>query len=424
MIHSQFFRHVATLMSGSVFAQVIALATVPIIARLFDPADFGIAAVFISVITILAGVAPLRYYRAAMIEKDDDRAHLLLVLSTRCLFASCLIILIIASVFNIVGIELPFGGSLNLWIWFVPVGVLFIGMGQIIAASLMRKNKFRPVALSEFGNAFLTAGSRILFGLFGSSVMGLIVGFLIGAIGKLVIVKVGAVKLIKKNKSRADWSELKALAIEYKDFPLYNMPTALLGSLSRNLPILLMGFLFEPVIIGFYAMADRLIRRPLTVSGKPIRDVFVIKCANAANNSNNLKKLFIKLTLGLFVLGAIPFGVLGLFGEQLMDLLLGERWVGAGSYLEILAPWYFSTWVIIGVQPIMVVIRRQALWLKVQTWMLVIRSAVFGFAYLAVADDRSTLIWFSAVNVCISIGVLCLTFYVITHVQSVDDKHA
>lgn len=106
-------------------------------------------------------------------------------------------------------------------------------------------------------------------------------------------------------------------------------------------------------------------------------------------------------------------------GEEIIDLLLGNRWVGAGSYLEILAPWYFSTWIIIGVQPTMVVMRKQALWLKVQFWVFVIRSAVFGVAYFTVVDAELTLMWFSAVNVSIAICILSLTFYLIPRNQFV-----
>jgi len=414
MIRSQFLRHVVTMVSGSVFSQIISILAVPIVARLFNPADFGITAIFVTVISILASMAPLRYFRAALIEKDDDRAHILMVLSFRCLILSCMIVFVLTVLLKITGVQLPFGEAFNSWIWFVPVGMFIVGMSQIILHALMRLKKFKPLAVSDLVNAFLTASSRILFGLFGSSVLGLLAGYLIGAIGKLVILKVSAIRVTKNIKRRVEWSELKALAIEYKDFPLYNVPIALLSGMSRNLPIFLMGLMFEPVVIGFYAIADRLINRPLSVIGNPVREVFMVKAANTANDGKSIKTIFTKITLGLFVLGVIPFGVLMFFAEQFMDLLLGARWQGAGSYLEILAPWYFATWVVMGAQPAMVVIRRQELWLKVQIWMFAMRSAVFGVAYLVAADAKSTLIWFSSVNVLIGIAILCLTFYTLS----------
>ena len=44
--HTEFIANVATLMSGKAVAAMIAIFTLPIVARLFEPAEFGLAARF------------------------------------------------------------------------------------------------------------------------------------------------------------------------------------------------------------------------------------------------------------------------------------------------------------------------------------------------------------------------------------------
>jgi len=48
-----FARNVLTLISGSVLAQIIAVAAAPILTRLYSPEEFGILALYTSIVTML-----------------------------------------------------------------------------------------------------------------------------------------------------------------------------------------------------------------------------------------------------------------------------------------------------------------------------------------------------------------------------------
>ena len=56
-----FARGVVTLASGTAAAQLLTVLALPLITRLYSPADYGTLAVYSSTITLLLVVASLRY---------------------------------------------------------------------------------------------------------------------------------------------------------------------------------------------------------------------------------------------------------------------------------------------------------------------------------------------------------------------------
>ena len=71
---SSFMRDGITLMSGNVWAQVIAFASYLILSRLFSPEDFGFYNVFFSYIEVLVIVSTCKYELAVVLADNDREA--------------------------------------------------------------------------------------------------------------------------------------------------------------------------------------------------------------------------------------------------------------------------------------------------------------------------------------------------------------
>ena len=69
-----FAENVLKLVTGSAFAQGLSVLVVPIVARLFAPEAFGIAALFASITGIIGAAACLRYELSIMLPKTDEEA--------------------------------------------------------------------------------------------------------------------------------------------------------------------------------------------------------------------------------------------------------------------------------------------------------------------------------------------------------------
>src|SRR5256885_405341 len=76
-----FARSVLTLASGTAAAQALLALSLPVLTRLYTPADYGALAVFSSTITVLLVLASLRFELAIPLPESDEDAASLLALS-------------------------------------------------------------------------------------------------------------------------------------------------------------------------------------------------------------------------------------------------------------------------------------------------------------------------------------------------------
>lgn len=408
-----FVRHVGMLLSGKLMAQALSLALVPVVARLFDPADFGVASLFITISTLLGMAGHLRYFRASLLTADDTVARAVSALSVKCLATSCVVALTVVAIMQAVATTTGFRNPLGAWVWLLPVGMFLYGMAEVMATIHVRAQTFRALAVADVAETLLVGGSRILMGLGGSSVWGLVVGYVIGSTGRITLLARNAITPFALLSEPMSWSTSKKLMTEYRDFPLLSLPAGLITVLAAKIPFFVLGILYEPSVLGFYAMADRVIQTPVIAAGTSIREVFMRKLGHNVQAGASLRGSLTKLTLAMFVLGLLPFGLLGVWGAEILTVILGDRWADVGLYVQILAPWYYASWVATGVQPTMVALRAQGLWLRIQLGMLLARLLVFAVGYVAGADVQVILEWFAGVNVVIAGLGLVLAFYLL-----------
>ena len=137
------------------------------------------------------------------------------------------------------------------------------------------------------------------------------------------------------------------------------------------------------------------------------------KAAGINNRGGSLNKAFGLVTGGLAAAGAIPFAILWLYGQPLLTLLLGEQWLVAGHYLEIMAPWLLSVWVAAPCNAIFVVLRVQGFFLVRQTTLTAARIIAFALTYFLTADPEWTLRSFALVAVVANLLTIIHAFRVI-----------
>lgn len=398
--HTEFISHVAILISGRALAAAIALITMPIVARLFLPSDFGVAAMFVAVSSIIASVASLRYGSAVVLPKEHTEAVLLMAFAYRVMFTTCIVLFVLLVILELVdevwpAVDVPYS-----WMWLLPLAVLLMNAIYIQESWITRAKAFKLTSASLVAGNTITAGTRIGIGaILGSSALGLIVGNLVGFASRLTIQQSLSKEGLRAAFQHIGWPKMWEIARRYSDFPRLNAPAGLLFATGQNLPVFLFGVLFSPAAAGFYAMADRLSQVPVSIIAISMRRVFLQKAATINQRGESLRRAFLLSTGGLALLGAAPFAVIWFFGQPLLGWVLGDRWFEAGNYIEIMAPWLFLVWVSAPCHPVLIVLREQHYWLSLQTALAVLRLSVFGLAYLVGSGPEWTLRAFVAVNV-------------------------
>lgn len=398
--YAEFVGNVATLMTGRAVAAAIALIVTPIVARLFEPGDYGVAAVFSSIVGITASIGSLTYGGALVIPKREEEALELLGFSYRVVLLFCSAMLFLITILKFSWPNLKPLEVLGSWAWLLPLGTLLMATVYLQGSWLLRNRKFGTISGSLVSGNAVASGARIAAGwTAGSSVFGLIFSQLLGSVTRLVFQwRTGRVTL-RATFARMGFGSMRRIAKRYADFPLLNAPSELVYLLGQNLPVLLLGSMYSPAVAGFYAMAHRLSSVPITIGAAAIRGVFLQKAASIHNAGRPLGKALLLTVTGLAAIGFLPCLLVWYFGELILTWLLGERWAVAGQYLEIFAPWMFILWVTAPCHAVFIVLRRQKLRLGLQSALTVLRLTAFGVGFAINASPEWTLGAFVAATI-------------------------
>lgn len=327
---------IITLMSGTLFAQVIMLGSIPILTRLYTPSEFGFYSLFISIITIVGNISSLKYEQAIMLPKNNKDANALLFLSLIITLATSLLSLFIVIIFN--SFILNYFNNNKVLVYLIPLGILLIGVLQILNAYSSRNQFYKTMAkgrvLNSINISLIQIGTKYF-----QNFNGLILGKLVSDFITIVyFINIH----IKKNTLQLRHISIRRTKFninKHHHFPKYQAPTVFMNSISQNIPILLLGFLYSAEVAGFYALTIRVLQAPINLIGASTREVFYQKASKLHANKENFFNLYYKTTINLFKLFLIPLLVILFFGEEIYSFIFGSKWSTSGSYSQILIFW-------------------------------------------------------------------------------------
>ncbi|WP_404413645.1 oligosaccharide flippase family protein [Vreelandella aquamarina] len=342
---SKFVHNVAVVATGTAGAQAITMAFSPIITRLYGPESFGLLGTFMAVLTVATPVAALSYPIAIVLPQKDSEAIGLAKLSAGLATAIAILLTFILLflgdwITDLVSLQ-NIGGFLIL----VPIAMLFSAFQQILQQWLIRKKLFRITARVAVFQSLILNTAKVGIGWFhpvGSILIILATaGNALHAILLCLNISKSHNALPNKKMERTEDVQLKDVAWQFRDFPVYRAPQALINALSHSLPVLMLASFFGPVVAGYYALSKTVMSVPITLISKSVGDVFYPSITEAHHRGENLYVLLLKTTISLFVIGFIPFGIVVVYGPFIFSFVFGPEWGEAGKYASWMAIWLF-----------------------------------------------------------------------------------
>ena len=336
---SEFSRNVLTLMTGTTIAQAIPIAISPILTRVYTPEDFGVFAIFSSLVIVLSMVSSGRYDAAIMLpESDEDAVNILgIALLISGLFSSSIFLIILF--FNSFLMAIPELKSIGVYLYFIPLMVFLISCYQILYNWMNRKKQFKQLAVAKVSQTSSTAFVNILLGLRSFQAFGLICGQILGQL-------ISTIYMFFKGKKFIIWQKINLKSIQlqfvkYINFPKYDIPSAFLNTFSLQLPIFMLGFLFSPTVVGFFTLSRRIVGLPIIVLSSSITTVFKQRATSDYNKYGNCLSIYNKTLKSLILIAILPSIILFLYAPEIFSFVFGRHWVQAGEYTQILIPMFF-----------------------------------------------------------------------------------
>ncbi len=356
----RFAADVMKLAGGTTFAQALGILVAPVLTRLYAPDAFGTAAIFISIVGIIGVVSCLRYELAIMLpERDEDAASLLAV--------SLLFVPIVAglSAISILFARDPImrllkAPDLAPYLWLLPLIVLAHGIFLALNYWNSRTKRFGRLSVAKGAQSIVTSGTQLGLGIAGITQAG-------GLIGSKVLASMSVAAVLGKQtwrddghviKQGASWHRMMAGLRRHKKFPLYGTWSALLNSISWQLPSFLLSSFFSTSVVGYYALGTRVLRLPMSLIGSAIAQVFFQRAAEA-KIEGTLDRVVENAYRRLVMLGMFPLLMLTIVGRDLFMIIFGDNWAEAGVYTQILSVWTFFWFISSPLSTLYSVLERQ-----------------------------------------------------------------
>ncbi len=380
--NSGFMSPVLTILSGSTFAQLIPLASIIILARLFSPTEFGILELFLAVATIFSTVATARYEMAIVLPSKDDIAVNILALS--------LLITLLMTVFS--GLIVWFFGEqisflakspdLYYFLKWVPLFVLVSGIFQSFNLWATRKKYYKNIAYSKVSQSSTNASISIGTGYANFTSIGLIWGQISGwFIGSLPLVY----KFWKRDKKllkKVNKSEIVKQAKEHSDFPKINSLHVLSDIGQQSILNIIISRFFSDITLGYYGRTIRIVKVPAGFIGSAMGQVFYQKASEQWQKDKNIRGIFTYQAKIMALLGAPIFLILALFGPEIFGFVLGDQWAISGHYAQILSPWFYLNFLISPFTHIPLITNNQKKFFLLSLFMNIMVISAFTFGYI------------------------------------------
>ena len=356
---SEFTRSVLTLTAGTAVAQAITLIMMPVLTRLYTPHDFGIWALFNSIITIVGIIATGRYEMAIILPKNDNDSINILAISSIISFGISLFSLLLLIIFRDYILFFFENPEIGNYLYLAPVTIFFQGIFQAFNYWSVRKKTYKRNALSRASQSFTGASGQYVFGVSQAGPIGLIAGTIIGQLTATIIIVWEPIKNLKKYINRISKAEIKSNLRTYKDFPLVNGPHALVSAFQDNGIYFFIKSLIGAYILGSFSIAVRILNAPSGLLAQSINQVFYERATKHYNDGLPVKPLMYSIHKRLFLLGLPFFIILLLFSPYIFEIVFSEAYRQAGVIASILSPWIFLNFVVASTQGIFLILNKQ-----------------------------------------------------------------
>lgn len=339
-------------------AQALPLLAWPILTRLYDPPQFGVFALFVSIATLLGVPATLRYSLAIVVPNEEDRARAVFSLSLLLLAAFSFVVLIVVLAGGARIAAASGYGELGQWLVLVPVAVILVEGLTILLSWANRHRQYRLMAASRVAQFGSVALLQLMAGFLDLGSGGLIAAFLLGQVVGAAILVPSVMRNALRTLPRV--RELAAEASSFRSFPLFTLPGAVVNMSASESPVLLLAHYFGAAVTGQYNLTTRVLAAPIGLVGTAVGNVFIERAAREYGRTGNCRHAYVETFRTLLVVGLTPFALVAAIGPQAFVVLFGDEWRSAGEYARLLAPLFFLKFVASPLSYVMAIAAKQA----------------------------------------------------------------
>ena len=386
LFSGEFVRNVSVLAGGTAFAGALAVLVLPLLTRIYSPAEFGVMGVFAALMSMISVVACLRYEIVIPLPETDESAANLLAVAITCLATTTLLVAISSIFFKDHIASLMNTPALAKYLWLLPIGVAATGAYSIFQYWATRKKAFKRISRTRIERSIGGVATQLSMGWFNAGSLGLICGQIISSGAGFLGLARYAYKEDHATFKLVNLNSMKQVARTFDKQPKFASIDALANIAGLQLPILLIASLTAGAEVGYLMLAMQIMQAPMSLIGSSIAQVFLSKAVEE-HRQGRLADFTTNTITGLAKVGVGPLIFAGIIAPLLFGFVFGEKWQRAGELVTWMTPWFIFQFLTSPISMVLHVKFQQRLSMMLQVLGLIIRVAfVVGFYYLVDAQ--------------------------------------
>lgn len=335
---SGFAGNVLRLGSGHALAQLINVATIPLVTRIYSPVDFGYYSAYLGAAIILAPVVSLRLANFVVLPEDDRDASALVLLS------QMFVLVFVAAVLPLavwLALQLAPGladAELRRYLVWLPLAVICIAAADAVSSWNLRGKQFGTMSLARIIEVTIDRSVGVSLGVAGGiGAFGLIAGRIVGPlIGMAYSLRRGVAGALIRHWRALSRADLRRVFADFRANALYASGATLASAGAREFPAVLIASYYGGAAAGYYGLCLRILNLPLMTVGDVIARVHYQRMAEIARAGGDFVPQLLTVLKYMFYI-IFPATLVILFtGEELFALAFGAEWSEAGRYAQIL----------------------------------------------------------------------------------------
>lgn len=342
---SPFRQNFLRVFKANLIAQVIALVAAPLLTRLYTPTEYGTAAIFALVLSLLAPVATWKMDWSTPNATTRTQAAATLVLGGAVLILLCLF-LAMAGVFLPHSFDIiPSLRQIQTFWFLLPLALIGTGVHALLTGWYIRENNLSTVARTKITQSLGGTAFNLSAGLAGLGAQGLIISSVLSAwLGMGVMIR--HARYLRSSLARLTERRIIQAFIRFRREAAHSLLASSLNTVALTIAPMLLSIYYSAAEFGQYALMNRLALLPSGLLASAIGQSFWSEAAKLVKKDRaELRRLYLKTTRRLAGLAAAA-SVLCLGGPLYVETIFGSQWEGAGWILAAMAPWVFGQFVV------------------------------------------------------------------------------
>ncbi len=317
--------------------KIILFGVFLLIAKAITKEDLGIFREFSLVLGIFTGISFIGFKDLLIVKKEN----------TKALFQQLFLFSLFTSLISLIGLNLlaPLIGK---YYKSEVLSSLLVSLSPLISLEIMRIAvrsyyqkilRFKLLSIIETVNVIVYSTLIVFFYFLKIDINSLIIIFYFGNFVEFILLLSFESELMKDTVKKIFTKNLITdFLTTYKNnfkFLITATSNNLISHLINDLPVIILGILFNPVFIGIYYLANQLIGQPVVLACNSLGQVLfpTFTFLNKVEIYQRLNKFFKIVTRLAFPL----FFLLVIYVINLVPLLLGDKWNEALPIVAILA---------------------------------------------------------------------------------------